>query len=66
MLLNVEMLILLFGIFARHFILPNILYALIVFSNFVAKIPFIKFLYISYCSVVLYDFFLLLELMRLD
>lgn len=44
----------------------SILYALIVFSNFVAKIPFIKFLYISYCSVVLYDFFLLLELMRLD
>lgn len=35
----------------------SILYALIVFSNFVAKIPFIKFLYISYCSVVLYDFF---------
>lgn len=44
----------------------SILYALIVFSNFVAKIPFIKFLYISYCSVVIYDFFLLLELMRLD
>lgn len=35
----------------------SILYALIVFSNFVAKIPFIKFLYISYCSVVIYDFF---------
>lgn len=38
----------------------SILYALIVFSNFVAKIPFIKFLYISYCSVVLYDFFFII------
>lgn len=35
----------------------SILYVLIVFNNFLAKIRFIKFLYISYCSIVLYGFF---------